>query len=54
MGLQVSFAPYLLVFFFCYSKYLFRETKTNKVDKKKIEGVRLTEVSLYFFNRHRC
>ena len=38
MGLQVPFAPYLLVFFFFffrYCNYLFRETQTNKVDKKR-------------------
>ena len=36
MGLQVPFAPYLLVFFFCrYCNYLFRVTQTNKVDKTK-------------------
>ena len=29
MGLQVPFAPYLLVFFFHYCKYLFRETQTQ-------------------------
>ena len=36
MGLQVPFAPYLLVFFFFrYCNYLFGETQTNKVDKTK-------------------
>ena len=49
MGLQVSFAPYLLVFFFCYSKYLFRETKTNKVDKKKNRGCPLNRGFTVFF-----
>ena len=36
MGLQVPFALYLLVFFFCrYCNYLFRVTQTNKVVKTK-------------------
>ena len=37
MGLKVPFAPYLLVFFsFCrYCNYLFRVTRSNKVDKTK-------------------
>ena len=38
MGLQVPFAPYFLFFsFFCYYRYLFRETLTNNVDKTKIQ-----------------
>ena len=38
MGLEVPFAPYLLVSFFSfcrYCNYLFRVTQTNKVDKTK-------------------
>ena len=35
MARQVPFAAYLLVFFFRYCNYLFRETLTNKVDKTK-------------------
>ena len=36
MALQVPFAPLPFgLFFFRYCNYLFRETQTNKVDKKK-------------------